>query len=390
MLTLITSFSALYAQKADSIKVKVFFALDKYNISPATKVTLDDFIKHHREITWINIEAFTDSRASVVYNDKLAHNRASSVQKYLLANGLSKNCETHINAFGKRKLLDMGHTETAHQNNRVVILTCYVIPPVMPAVAPPVDTVKPAPPVVAAPKPLPVPKDTAKPVTVPPVVVAPPVIAAPPAKKDTVKLAPPVVVAPPAPQKDTLKAVAPPVVTASPAEKVTLTPPTTAKDTIETFGRIQVKETPPNGEIDRGLEERIITAIKHAKVGESIVLHTIYFVEGRHVFVKEASTALNAILAVMKARPTLEFEVQGHVCCTDSLMADALDFDTHEFDLSYARAKAVAAFLVKNGIAAQRVQQQVGFGSRRRVVYPEKSVADRNLNRRVEFKILKK
>ncbi len=377
LLTLITSFSALYAQKADSIKVKVFFALDKYNISPSAKVTLDDFIKHHREITWINIEAFTDSRASVVYNDKLAHNRAFSVQKYLLANGLSKNCETHINAFGKRKLLDMGHTETAHQNNRVVILTCYVIPPVMPAAAPPVDTAKPAPPVVVAPKPVPAPKDTARPLP-------------PPVPKDTVKPAPPVVVAPPAPQKDTLKAVAPPVVTSSPAEKVAVTPPATAKDTVETFGRIQIKETPPNGEIDRGLEERIITAIKHAKVGESIVLHTIYFVEGRHVFVKEASTALNAILAVMKARPTLEFEVQGHVCCTDSLMADALDFDTHEFDLSYARAKAVAAFLVKNGIAAQRVQQQVGFGSRRRVVYPEKSVADRNLNRRVEFKILKK
>jgi outer membrane protein OmpA-like peptidoglycan-associated protein len=356
----------LHAQQADSIKVKVYFALDKYNISPAAKITLDDFIKKHREITWINIEAFTDSRASVIYNDKLAHNRATSVQDYLLLHGLSKLAETHINAFGKRKLLDLGNTETAHQNNRVVILTCYVVAPVLAKPAPPKDTVKPEPPAIVKVVPPPPPKDTLKP--------APPVVMAP--KPDTVKpvavvKAPPVVFSVPA---DTIMQAAPPV-------------PDAAEDGGPT---IQVKENVPTGEIDRGLVERIITAIKHAKVGQSLVLHTIYFEEGRHVFVQTANTALNAVLEVMKTRPTIEFEVQGHVCCTDSLMEDALDFDTHRFDLSYARAKAVAEFMVKNGIAASRVQQQVGFGSRRRIVFPEKTVADRNLNRRVEFKIVKK
>jgi len=379
LFTILTIANTLQAQKADSIKVKVYFALDKYNISPAAKQTLDDFIKHHREITWINIEAFTDSRASLAYNDKLAHNRASSVQNYLLANGLSKNCETHINAFGKRKLLDLGHSEVAHQNNRVVILTCYVIPPIITA---PIDTAKPKA-IVITPAP---PKDIVK--AAPPVVVYTP---APLPPKDTVKQLPPAIVVQ---TPDTVKPAqvikAPPVVQSSPADIVKITPPAT--DTSDdTGGRsIQVKEYVPNGEIDRGLTERIILAIKHAKVGQSLVLHTIYFEEGRHVFVKTAMTALYAVLEVMKTRPTIEFEVQGHVCCTDSLMEDALDFDTHQFNLSYARAKAVAAFMVKNGIAADRVKYQVGFGSRRRIVYPEKTVADRNLNRRVEFKIIKK
>lgn len=342
--TLLCSFSLIHAQQADSIKVKVFFALDKYNIQPSAKATLDDFIKNHKEITWINIEAFTDSRASVAYNDKLAANRARSVQTYLVNNGLSKLTETHINAFGKRKLLDMGTTNAAHQNNRVVILTCYVIPPVAAKPAPPVE----------APKPV----ETAKPVVVTP----------PPAPKDTVKPAPP-----------------------EPKKEEVVTPPPPAPAVVDTpKPAIEVKEYVPTGEVDKGLEQRILEVIKHAKVGESFVLHTIYFVEGRHVFVKEASTPLNAVLQVMKSRPTLELEIQGHVCCTDSLMEDALDFDTHQFDLSLERAQAVADYLVKNGIARERVQLLAGFGSRRRIIYPEKNTADRNRNRRVEFKIVKK
>jgi len=355
LIALLYSFSGLHAQQADSIKVKVFFALDKYNISPGAKNILDDFIARHKEITWINIEAFTDSRASVAYNDVLALNRAKSVQNYLLTNGLQKTTETHINAFGKRKLLDIGTTEAAHQNNRVVILTCYVISPLK-AVAPqpkPVDTVKPKPVVV------PPPKDTVKSAPPPPVEV----------KKDT-----------PKPQQ---VIIAPPVVTSSPAVTIKIEP--VVPDTV-----IEVKETVPTGEIDHGLAQRILEVIKHAQTGQSFVLHTIYFVEGRHVFVKEAASPLKAVLEVMKTRPTLELEVQGHVCCTDSLAEDALDFDTHQFNLSYARAQAVADYLVQNGIARERVQFLKGFGSRRRIVYPEKSLADRNRNRRVEFKILKK
>jgi len=361
--TLLYSITALHAQQADSIKVKVYFALDKYNISPDAKKTLDDFIQNHKEITWINIEAFTDSRASVAYNDVLAGNRAKSVQHYLVTNGLSKLTETHINAFGKRKLLDMGTTEVAHQNNRVVILTCYVVSPVK-AVPP-------------APKPVTPPVDTAKPKLTPPI------------PKETPKPVPPPVVIP---QKDTVKkeevVIAPPVVTPPPAEEVKPQPQPVAIDTMKPA--IEVKEYVPTGEVDRGLEERILEVIKHAKVGEAFVLHTIYFVEGRHVFVKEAATPLKAVLDVMKSRPTLELEIQGYVCCTDALAEDALDFDTHKFDLSLARAQAVADYLVKNGIARERVHQLQGFGSRKRMVYPEKTVADRNLNRRVEFKIIKK
>ncbi len=350
---LLINLTVSHAQQADSIKVKVYFALDKYNISPDAKQTLDDFIAHHKEITWINIEAFTDSRASVAYNDVLALNRAKSVQHYLLTNGLSSNTETHINAFGKRKLLDQGTTETAHQNNRVVILTCYVISPLkkQPVVA---TVIPPAPPV------------------------------------DTVK---PILIAPPTPKQDTVVTqkviAAPPVVTSSPADTVKIQQPVVL-DTTKPTGPIEIKEYIPTGEVDRGLTERIITAIKHASIGQSFVLHTIYFEEGRHVFVKSSVSPLNAVLGVMKARPTLELEIQGHVCCTDSLATDALDFDTHLFNLSYARAQAIADYLVKNGIARERVQSLAGFGSRRRLVYPEKNLADRNLNRRVEFKILKK
>jgi hypothetical protein len=240
LFALLYSFNILHAQQADSIKVRVYFALDKYNISSQAKQTLDDFITSHKEITWINIEAFTDSRASVAYNDVLALNRAKSVQTYLLTNGLAKTTETHINAFGKRKLLDEGTTQQAHQNNRVVILTCYVISPL-----------KPVPP---APKPVTPPVDTPKPK---PVVVAPP--------KDTVKPAPVVT----APKADTLKIkLAEPVVTSSPADTLRPKPQPPAIDTAKPAGPIEVKETVPTGEVDKGLEQRILEVIKHADVGQ--------------------------------------------------------------------------------------------------------------------------
>lgn len=100
-------------------------------------------------------------------------------------------------------------------------------------------------------------------------------------------------------------------------------------------------------------------------------------------------STLNAVLEVLKSRPTVELLIQGNVCCTDSLAADALDFDTHKFDLSYARAKEVMQYLIKNGINPKRLTF-TGYGSRRRIINPEYTNNDRNRNRRVDFRIVKK
>ncbi|MGN6619341.1 MAG: OmpA family protein [Ilyomonas sp.] len=137
------------------------------------------------------------------------------------------------------------------------------------------------------------------------------------------------------------------------------------------------------------LSDNISNIIKQSKIGEALALRNIYFEEGRHRFVKGSEATLDALVKVMKNNPTLEIELDGHMCCSDTLAVDGLDFDTNEFKLSLNRAKAVYDYLLNNGINASRLQY-AGFGARKRIVYPEKNDSDRNKNRRVELKIVKK
>lgn len=129
--------------------------------------------------------------------------------------------------------------------------------------------------------------------------------------------------------------------------------------------------------------------LQDSKEGESFVLSEIHFEEGRHVLVKSSKPALNSILQALKDIPSLQLEIQGHMCCDDALTVDGFDIDTKEFMLSYNRAKAVFDFLVQNGIDASRLTYK-GYGTRKRLVFPEKTDKDRDENRRVEFLITKK
>lgn len=137
------------------------------------------------------------------------------------------------------------------------------------------------------------------------------------------------------------------------------------------------------------LIDKVIKTFKESEVGESVVLTTINFYEGRHIHIKESEDALNAALETLRSMPKLEVEIQGHVCCADPAEADVVDLDTKEFKLSFNRAKAIYEYMVKHGIAPQRMRY-AGYGGRRRLIYPEKTSNDALKNRRVEFLILKK
>jgi len=137
------------------------------------------------------------------------------------------------------------------------------------------------------------------------------------------------------------------------------------------------------------LKKKVRKAFEEAKPGQSIVLTTMNFVEGRHVFLRGTEPALKAALEALKSLPSVEVEIQGHVCCADPVQADLVDLDTKEFKLSYNRAQAVYEYLVKNGIDPKRMTYK-GYGGRIRLVFPEKTSGDATKNRRVEFLILKK
>ncbi len=152
------------------------------------------------------------------------------------------------------------------------------------------------------------------------------------------------------------------------------------------FSKPVVEEIPINQESEepQNLEQKIDTV----KEGSTLRLQNINFYGGRHTFLPQSMPALQELLQVMKNNPTLEIEIQGHICCIPG-GEDGMDYDTKDRRLSLNRARAVYRFLLDNGISASRMNYK-GFAGTKLLVYPETTEADRTTNRRVEIMIVKK
>jgi outer membrane protein OmpA-like peptidoglycan-associated protein len=122
------------------------------------------------------------------------------------------------------------------------------------------------------------------------------------------------------------------------------------------------------------------------KIGDNIELPYLLFVGGMHEFLQISYPYLDELFFVMRDNPTLEIEIQGHVCCTNE--EDGVDFSTGRKNLSYARAKEVYYFLKKSGIDSKRMTYK-GFGHQFPITQ-ERSEAEKTRNRRVEIKIVNK
>lgn len=127
-------------------------------------------------------------------------------------------------------------------------------------------------------------------------------------------------------------------------------------------------------------------SIKDIEVGKTFVLENMNFYGGRHVLLPRSQKTLRLLRNTLIANPSLEIEIQGHICCQET--GDGLDLDTRTIDLSVNRAKAIYDYLVREGIDPARLSYR-GFGSCHKLV-PEYTEADRTTNRRVEIKVLKK
>lgn len=115
-------------------------------------------------------------------------------------------------------------------------------------------------------------------------------------------------------------------------------------------------------------------------VGESIMLNNVFFEQGRPVLKSQSFPELDRLVEIMQDNPTVKIELGGH---TDNVgNKDALK------TLSENRVKAVKEYLVSKGIHKDRITGK-GYGGTVPVV-PNTSEANRQRNRRVEFKIVKK
>lgn len=131
-----------------------------------------------------------------------------------------------------------------------------------------------------------------------------------------------------------------------------------------------------------------ISRIVEAKIGDNIVMENILFEPGRHYLKYESMEDLENLLYAMKEYPTLEIEIEGHVCCTTT-EPDGYDWDAETNNLSEMRARQIYLILIKNGISKSRLKYK-GYGGTRKINLDESNEELRRVNRRVEIKILRK
>ncbi|WP_420147615.1 OmpA family protein [Spirosoma sp.] len=138
----------------------------------------------------------------------------------------------------------------------------------------------------------------------------------------------------------------------------------------------QARVTPP-----KTLDAKVVYTppLVVAPVGKTTQLQAIQFVQSKSELLPDAMPALEQLLAFMQSKPTAEIELSGH---TDNQG----DFDQN-LRLSKERVDVVKAYLVQNGIAANRITTR-GYGPTRPIASNNSEVT-RKLNRRVEMIVVK-
>jgi outer membrane protein OmpA-like peptidoglycan-associated protein len=114
------------------------------------------------------------------------------------------------------------------------------------------------------------------------------------------------------------------------------------------------------------------------KSGIASTMNNIFFDVDKYEIKQKSRTELNKTVMFLQTNPSVRIEIAGHT--------DNSGNDSHNRQLSLNRAKAVHQFLIDQGINTKRLTYK-GYGSTLPVA-PNDSEKHRQLNRRIEFKIL--
>lgn len=97
-------------------------------------------------------------------------------------------------------------------------------------------------------------------------------------------------------------------------------------------------------------------------VGDRIYLKTVLFQRGSSKLTYRSRAELEKVARLLHKYKKLEFEIQGHVCCTPKFQKEAIDRDTRKRELSKNRAEAVYKFLISKRIHPRRMTFK-GYGN---------------------------
>jgi len=116
-----------------------------------------------------------------------------------------------------------------------------------------------------------------------------------------------------------------------------------------------------------------------ARSGVTKRLRNVYFKFNQAVFIDQSYRELNNLEKFLAENPTVNIEIGGHT--------DAVGGEQYNKQLSEKRAIAVVDYLKRKGIDARRLKA-VGYGEKFPLASNDDEFEGRELNRRVELKIL--
>lgn len=159
------------------------------------------------------------------------------------------------------------------------------------------------------------------------------------------------------------------------------------KQIIKTPSKTAAKPSPI---LSRAMRAKPMPDLTTAKVNTTVTLRKLYFPSGRHYAYDDSRPEIERIYATLVANPNMRIRIEGHVCCIDPKIAnDALDEDTHEYQLSVNRAHFIYKYLLDLGIPEDRLEFK-GFGKTRPIIAFETTPEEGEVNRRVEIRVLRK
>jgi len=136
-----------------------------------------------------------------------------------------------------------------------------------------------------------------------------------------------------------------------------------------------VETTPPptNAKVLKELDRRKI------REGSTIRIDKLFFPPDETAPTEDSYPVLDEVYDFLMLNRDLVVEIGGH---TNTIPA-------HEYcdRLSTERAKSVVDYLIRKGVAAERLEYK-GYGKREPLIYDKKSKANRLKNQRVEIKVL--
>ncbi|MCS6984784.1 MAG: OmpA family protein [Leptospiraceae bacterium] len=125
-------------------------------------------------------------------------------------------------------------------------------------------------------------------------------------------------------------------------------------------------------------EQSVVLQLKPMKKGSTVELRNIFFGYNSAELSEESYLELDRLRSILETNPKMKIEIGGHT--------DNIGTDQFNLALSQRRAEAVRDYLIKKGIAPERIIAK-GYGASRPVA-SNSTEAGRAKNRRVVFTIL--